>query len=59
MPILWSGVCHGMMGVVNPVLEQHVNWPWFIASQLVYGLAMSYVVFRSEKVAVPQPGMPR
>jgi hypothetical protein len=54
MPILWSGVCYGLMGVVNPLLQQHVNWPWFILSQFVYGLAMSFVVFRSEKVAVAQ-----
>jgi uncharacterized membrane protein YagU involved in acid resistance len=56
MPCLWTGVCYGMMGVVNPPLQQHVSWPWFIVSQFVYGLAMSYVVSRSQKVAVAQPG---
>jgi uncharacterized membrane protein YagU involved in acid resistance len=56
MPFLWTGVCYGMMGVINPLMEQHVSWPWFVASQLVYGLAMSYVVSRSEKIAVAQPG---
>jgi hypothetical protein len=54
MPIIWSGVCYGLMGVVNPALKEHVNWPWFILSQFVYGLAMSWVVFRSEEVAVSQ-----
>ncbi len=54
MPFLWTGVCHGMMGVVNPLLQQYVSWPWFIVSQLVYGLAMSFVV-RSKKIAVAQP----
>jgi hypothetical protein len=57
MPFLWTGVCYGMMGIVNPALQQHVSWPWFMVSQLVYGLAMSYVVFRTQKVAVPQPGI--
>ncbi|HYV37925.1 MAG TPA: hypothetical protein VE988_19730 [Gemmataceae bacterium] len=56
MPFLWSGVCYGMMGIVNPLMEQHVSWPWFVVSQLVYGLAMSYVVSRSEKIAVAQWG---
>lgn len=56
MPFLWTGVCYGMMGIVNPLMEQHVSWPWFVVSQLVYGLTMSYVVSRSEKIAVPQPG---
>jgi hypothetical protein len=48
--LLWTGVCYGMMGVVNPLMEQHVSWPWFIVSQLVYGLTMSYVVSRSERL---------
>jgi hypothetical protein len=55
MPFLWTGVCYGMMGIVNPLMEQHVSWPWFVLSQLVYGLTMSYVVSRSEKIAVAQP----
>ena len=56
MPLLWTGLCHGFMGIVNPLLQEHVNWPWFIASQVVYGLAMSVVVINSEKVPVPPAG---
>jgi uncharacterized membrane protein YagU involved in acid resistance len=52
MPLLWSGLCYGSMGVVNPVLEQNVNWPWFVVSQIVYGLVMSIVVWRSVKILV-------
>ena len=50
MPLLWTGLCHGFMGIVNPLLQEYVNWPWFIVSQVVYGLAMSIVVIRTEKV---------
>jgi hypothetical protein len=56
MPLLWTGVCHGFMGIVNPLLNEFVSWPWFIASQVVYGLAMSVVVINSEKVPVPPAG---
>ncbi len=56
MPLLWTGLCYGFMGIINPLLGTHVNWPWFIASQAVYGLAMSVVVINSEKVAVPPAG---
>jgi hypothetical protein len=56
MPLLWTGVCYGFMGIVNPLMQQYVSWPWFIVSQVVYGLAMSIVVVRSEKVPVAQPG---
>ena len=56
MPLLWTGLCYGFMGIINPLLQAHVNWPWFIASQVVYGLAMSIVVVNSEKVPVPPAG---
>jgi hypothetical protein len=56
MPLLWTGLCYGFMGIVNPLLQEHVSWPWFIVSQIVYGLAMSVVVINSQKVPVPPAG---
>jgi hypothetical protein len=56
MPLLWTGLCHSFMGIVNPSLQQHVNWFWFIVSQAVYGLAMSIFVVRSQKVFIPPAG---
>ena len=56
MPLLWTGLCHSFMGIVNPSLQKHVNWFWFIVSQIVYGVAMSIVVVRSEKVYIPPAG---
>jgi hypothetical protein len=56
MPLLWTGFCYGFMGVINPLLGEFVRWPWFIASQVVYGLAMSIVVLNIEKVPVSQAG---
>jgi hypothetical protein len=58
MPILWTALCYGFMGIVNPLLEKYVSWPWFIASQVVYGLAMSIVVLRTHKVPVEPAGGP-
>jgi hypothetical protein len=56
MPLLWSGLCYGFMGIVNPLLQEHVSWPWFVLSQVAYGLAMSIVVINTQKVAVPPAG---
>jgi hypothetical protein len=50
-PLLWTGAIHSFMGVLNPVMEQQVDWPWFVASQFVYGLTVGIVVVRSEKIA--------
>lgn len=60
-PLLWTGGIHAFMGVLNPALDAFVEWRWFLASQVAYGLTVGIVVVRSEKVYVKQrssPGMP-
>jgi len=56
LPLLWTGASYGLMGVVNPFLQQNVDWPWFIASQFVFGIAAAIVVMRTEQIAVPPAG---
>jgi hypothetical protein len=56
MPILWTGMSYGLMGVVNPVLRREVNWPWFVVSQFIFGVAASVIVVRSEQVYIPPAG---
>lgn len=53
-PLMWTGFVSGFMGVLNPVLNQHVDWPWFVVSQFVYGLSVGVVVTRSEKRYIDQ-----
>jgi hypothetical protein len=57
MPLLWTGISYGLMGVVNPILQKVVDWPWFIASQFAFGVTAALVVIRTEKIAVPPKGM--
>ena len=45
-----------LMGVVNPLLQERVDWPWFIASQFVFGITAAVVVLRSEMVFIPPAG---
>ena len=52
-PLLWTGAVYGFMGVLNPVMNSRVDWPWFIASQVLFGLTAGLVVVRSKKVALP------
>jgi hypothetical protein len=56
MPLVWTGVGYGLMGVVNPVLQQRVDWPWFVASQFVFGVTTAVVVVRSEMVHIAPAG---
>ncbi len=57
LPLLWTGVSYSLMGVVNPVLQERVDWPWFILSQFVFGAVAAVVVDRSEKIPVPPAGL--
>jgi hypothetical protein len=56
LPLLWTGTAYGLMGVVNPVLQERVNWAWFIVSQFVFGVVAALVVLRSEMVHIPPAG---
>ncbi|MFP8882330.1 MAG: hypothetical protein VCE43_24045, partial [Myxococcota bacterium] len=53
-PVLWSGVAWAALGILNPALEQHVQWGWFIASQVAFGLAAGSIVARSQPVRTLQ-----
>jgi hypothetical protein len=56
LPLLWTGVSFGLMGIVNPVLQDRVDWPWFIVSQFIFGVAAALVVLRSAKIHIPPAG---
>jgi hypothetical protein len=57
MPLLWTAFSHKLMSVVNPLLQHTVDWPWFIASQFVFGITAALVVIRGETLTVPPAGM--
>jgi hypothetical protein len=56
MPALWTGFSYGFMRVINPLMERNIDWPWFIASQMVFGLAAALVVVRSEQIELAPVG---
>ena len=45
-PVLWSGLIYTILGLVNPLLASHIDWPWFIASQVAFGIVAGLVVMR-------------
>ena len=53
-PLLWTGGLWTVLGIVNPVLNARVDWTWFVVSQIVYGLAAGYVVWRAEPIPTMQ-----
>jgi len=53
-PILWSGMLHSVLDLINPLLSQRVDWYWFIASQFAFGIVAGLVVVRQQRVPVKQ-----
>jgi hypothetical protein len=45
-PVLWSGLLYAILGLLNPLLERHIDWPWFVASQIGFGVVAGLVVVR-------------
>jgi hypothetical protein len=46
-PVLWSALLYTMLGLLNPLLASHIDWPWFIASQVAFGIVAGVVVMRA------------
>jgi hypothetical protein len=54
VPLLFTGLLHSTIGVVSPILNQRIDWFWFVASQIAFGLVCGYVVNLDTKVRTPQ-----
>ena len=53
-PILWTGLLHSVLDLINPLLNQHIDWPWFVASQFAFGIVAGLVVVRQQRVRIRQ-----
>jgi hypothetical protein len=43
-PVLWTGLLHSALGIVNPFLQQKIDWWSFAASQVIFGVVAGYTV---------------
>jgi hypothetical protein len=49
-PILWSSLLYSVLSLLNPLLAGRINWVWFVASQVGFGVAAGFVVLRQSRV---------
>src|SRR5712692_1473894 len=56
-PVLWSGLLYTMLDLLNPLLGSRIDWGWFIASQVGFGVVAGLVVLRQTRV-VTRENMP-
>ena len=50
-PVLWSGLLYSTMQLLDPLLASRINWIWFIASQIAFGVVAGLVVVRQERIS--------
>jgi hypothetical protein len=53
-PFLWTGLLYSALGIISPILNQRINWAWFVVSQIFFGLVAGFVVNLQIKVRTPQ-----
>ena len=50
-PVLWSALLYSIMQLLNPLLASRIDWFWFMASQIAFGVVAGIVVVRQERVS--------
>jgi hypothetical protein len=53
-PLLITGIVYSALGIVSPILNQRIDWFWFVVSQFAFGLVCGYVVNLQARVRTPQ-----
>ncbi|MGP8258670.1 MAG: hypothetical protein ACLQM6_01820 [Acidobacteriaceae bacterium] len=54
VPLLFTGIVYSALSIVSPILNERIDWFWFILSQLAFGLVCGYVVNLQARVRTPQ-----
>jgi hypothetical protein len=50
-PVLWSGLLYSILDLLNPLLASRIDWFWFMASQVAFGVVAGLVVVRQERIS--------
>jgi hypothetical protein len=54
-PLLWSGLIYGSLAFVNPVMNQRIDWGWFVGSQFAFGIVAGIIVAMQGQIHTRQP----
>uniref|UniRef100_Q01PC9 Uncharacterized protein n=1 Tax=Solibacter usitatus (strain Ellin6076) TaxID=234267 RepID=Q01PC9_SOLUE len=49
-PVLWSGMIHGLVEFLSPVVGSQINWPWYVITQVGFGIVAGIVVSTQQRV---------
>jgi hypothetical protein len=49
-PIMWTGLLHSTLSLINPVLNRRISWLWFVISQVGFGIVAGLVVSYQQRI---------
>jgi len=49
-PLVWTGLLYSILDIVDPLLNQRIDWWWFLASQIGFGIVAGLVVVRQVRI---------
>jgi hypothetical protein len=53
-PVLWTGVLHSALPLINPFLADRIDWWWFVVSQVTFGVVAGWVVAQQAHIRTEQ-----
>jgi hypothetical protein len=53
-PLMWTALVWATLRLINPLLDARIDWLWFIASQVAFGITTGYVIHHSKMVETMQ-----
>ena len=49
-PLVWTGLLYSVLDIIDPLLNQRIDWLWFLASQVAFGIVAGLVVVQQVRV---------
>jgi len=49
-PLVWTGLLYNVLDIIDPILNRRINWGWFLASQVGFGVVAGLMVLRQMRV---------
>ena len=53
-PVLWTGVLHSALPLINPFFADRIQWGWFVVSQVTFGVVAGWVVSKQIDIRTEQ-----
>ncbi len=54
VPMFFTAILYSVIGIVSPILNERIDWLWFVPSQVAFGLVCGFVVNLQAKVRTRQ-----